>query len=281
MLSRLKSTIRKLVKQPGPCPVAQKTLSLLYRSQRPRIQDAGFRVYSQTDEDGILLYLLSVAGFTNRKCVEICAGDGQENNTANLVINHGFHGLMVDGDLALVERGRRFFAEHPATYVYPPVFEHAWITRGAVNDLFRSNGFTGLVDVLSLDLDGVDYWVWESLTVIEPRIVVLEYQDILGPELCVTVPYADDFNGYAVKTGSGMADFCGASLRAFVKLGERKGYRLVATNRLGFNAFFVHRSIPESLIPTMQIEDCFTHAKVVDGRVHRYPAVADLGWVRV
>jgi hypothetical protein len=265
---------------------SQKSLSLLYQGARAgnsnfRIQDTGFKVYSQTDEDGILLYLLSVSGFKTRLCVEICAGDGQECNTANLILNHGFHGLLVDGNQALVDQGRRFYSGHPATFVFPPVFAHAWITRSNVNQIIESNGFRGTVDVLSLDLDGVDYWIWEAINVITPRIVVLEYQDILGPDLSVTVPYSDDFSCDPVYSTAGMPNFAGASLRAFVKLSQRKSYRLVATNTLGYNAFFVHKDIPESVVPGIPLEKCFGHPKVVDGMKTRSPKVKGLPWVEV
>ena len=85
---------------------------------------------------------------------------------------------------------------------------------------------------------GWDYWIWEALTVVTPRIVVLEYQDILGPDRAWTVPYSDTFTASAYSMTGCMPDFAGASLAAFVKLGHAKGYRLVGVNRLGFNAFF-------------------------------------------
>jgi hypothetical protein len=126
MLRSVKSALKRLflppVQSASPSPpsfalsdaASQKSLSLLYQTaqatdSRFSIQDTGFKVYSQTDEDGILLYLLSVTGFRTRLCVEICAGDGQECNTANLIINHGYHGLLVDGNQELVDRGRRFY----------------------------------------------------------------------------------------------------------------------------------------------------------------------------
>lgn len=106
--------------------VSEKTL--------PGISQVGFKVFSQTDEDGILLYIFSLIGFTNKKCVEICAGNGIECNTANLIINHGWHGLLIDGNEDLVKKGIEFYKKNPNTYVYPPTFIHSWITRDNVND---------------------------------------------------------------------------------------------------------------------------------------------------
>jgi hypothetical protein len=247
----------------------------------PRLGDLGFKVYSQIDEDGILLALFAIVGSPHKTCVEICAGDGVECNTSNLILNHGWHGLLVDGNAELVARGREFYGHSPQTYCYPPVFAHAWVKRDSVNQLLTENGFSGDVDLLSLDMDGVDYWIWEAITAITPRVVVLEYQDNLGPDRSWTVPYADDFNGYRIASRNGLPNFSGASLTAFVKLARRKGYRLVAINRLGYNAFFLRQGLAENVIPTLEVRDCFSHPKVVQGMRERFPLIKDCPWVEV
>ncbi len=231
---------------------SQLQLMLTYRNlvqqgqKLPRPNEVGFKCYSQTDEDGILLFIFSLIGVTNKISVEVCAGDGLECNSVNLIINHGWHGLLVDGDKGNVERGTHFFAHSKWTYVYPPRFVCAWITRAAVNEVLGTNGFTGEIDLLSLDIDGVDYWIWESIECVSPRVVVVEYQDILGPDRAWTVPYSDDFSARNHSMTAGMPNFAGASLSAFVKLARRKGYRLVAVNRYGYNAFFVRDGLGES-----------------------------------
>ena len=150
-------------------------------SDLPDLRQLGFKVFSQTDEDGILLYIFSIIGTATKKSVEICAGDGIECNTANLIINHGWHGLLVDGNSALVKKGIAFYRNHPQTIVYPPTFVHSWITRDNINDILNKNGFKGEIDLLSLDMDGVDFWIWQAINIIEPRVVVVEYQDIIRP----------------------------------------------------------------------------------------------------
>ena len=94
-------------------------------SDLPKINDVGFKYNSQTDEDGILLYIFSLIGSTNKRPVEICAGNGIECNTANLIINHGWSGLLIGGNEALVTQGQEFYRKHPATYVFPPKFIHS------------------------------------------------------------------------------------------------------------------------------------------------------------
>lgn len=247
----------------------------------PGIDRIGFKTFSQCDEDGILLYIFSIIGVTNKECVEICAGDGIECNTANLIINHGWHGLLVDGNVRRVKNGIKFYERHTNTYVFPPKFVHSWITRDNVNDVIVNNGFKGEIDLLSIDLDGVDYWIWKSITAIEPRVVVVEYQDIIGPDRAITVPYDEKFNAYKFPTTRGMPNFCGASLAAFVKLANTKGYRLVGCNRYGFNAFFIRKELGEKCIPGIEMRNCFRHPKVIWGMKERFPIVRDFPWVEV
>jgi hypothetical protein len=271
---------------PFPDVAAQIQLMLLYRrlvhdGTCVCLRDVGFKCSSQTDEDGILLYLFAVLGTTDKRCVEICAGDGRECNTANLILMHGWDGLLVDGDAANVERGRRFYAESRHTYVYPPRFLRAWVTREHVNRLIEEHGIIGEVDLLSIDVDGVDYWIWDAMTAITPRVVIIEYNDILGPDRSCTVPYRDDFTARTYPTTDGQPNYLGASLRALAKLGAQKGYRLVGTNRYGYNAFFVRQGLGEHLLPAVAIEDCFTHRKVQEGMRTRFPTVAHLPWVDV
>lgn len=279
--------LRRSSSYPPPDAATQVQLMLTYRSlladgrPLPRLDEVGFRVFSQTDEDGILLYIFSVIGTTTKRCVEICAGNGIQCCTANLIVYHGWEGLLVDGNPALVREGRKFYERNPNTATFPPKLVLSWITRDNVNQLVREHGFGGEIDLLSLDIDGMDYWVLDALTAVTPRVIVLEYNDILGPDLSWTVPYAEDFKATEFPTTNGMPDYSGASLCAFQKLLERRGYRLVGVNRYGFNAFFVRNPDGESAIPAVDIRDCFGHDKVKWGMAERFPKVKSLKWVEV
>lgn len=281
----LLEAVRRLPTEPDAA--AQIHLQLAYRQlvqegrPLPPLDSIGFKVYSQADEDGILLFLFAVLGASRKFCVEICAGDGTECNTANLILNHGWHALLVDGDARLVEAGTKFYSQSRRTYPFPPRFVRSWVTRADVNDLLTRNGFEGEIDLLSLDLDGVDYWIWEAIEAIVPRVVVVEYQDILGPDRSWTVPYSDDFRAASYPKTLGLPNFAGASLAAFVKLGRRKGYRLVGVNRYGYNAFFVKDGLGESLLREVDAKECFRHPKVVWGMRERFPTVKDFPWVEV
>jgi hypothetical protein len=125
----------------------------------PELGDTEFRCFSQNGEDGILLYIFSILGTTNRRVVEISAGDGIECNSANLIINHGWHGLLFDGDEQNISRGKDFYAKCQDTFAAPPTQVASWVTAENVNSLIADNGFAGDVDLLSLDIDGMDYGV--------------------------------------------------------------------------------------------------------------------------
>ncbi|MGA9351781.1 MAG: hypothetical protein WBW48_23680, partial [Anaerolineae bacterium] len=152
----------------------QMLLSLKYREflhngvPLPSFEDVEFRAFSQNGEDGILLFIFSLIGTTNRKAVEICAGDGIECNTANLIVNHGWNALLFDGSEENIRRGRQFYSTCKDTALWPPTLVNTWITVENVNPLIINNGYEGDIDLLSLDLDGVDYWIWKAITCITP-----------------------------------------------------------------------------------------------------------------
>jgi hypothetical protein len=244
----------------------------------PSLADVEFRAFSQQGEDGILLYVFALLGMGERRCVEICAGDGIECNTANLIVNHGWNGLLFDGDKRLVEKGRAYYSRLGDTSAYPPAFVNAWITRENVNELLKQNGFVGPVDLLSLDLDGVDYWIWQAIDVIRPRVVIAEVQCIWGADRSVSVPYSETFKA---PVHDRFKVYCGASLPAFAKLARAKGYRLVGVQRLGFNAVFVAQGIGEELLPEVDIACCTDRPFVNWARRELLPKVAELEWVEV
>jgi hypothetical protein len=222
----------------------------------PNIWDVGFRIFSQFDEDGVIHFLLAVAGIGPRKYVDIGCGDGYYgSNTANLSLNLGFHGLGIDGDEQLLKKAHSIFSNHSDTFAYPPKFVKGHVIRENINELISENGFSGEVDVLSIDIDGNDYWVWEAINCISPRIVVIETHVEFGLENIV-VPYDKDY----VHPGK-HPQYHGASPIAMEKLGKKLGYRLVGANRLGFNFIFLRKDLAPDLIPGVKAEDVLWHQR--------------------
>jgi hypothetical protein len=241
------------------------------------LRDVEFRAYSQNSEDGILLYIFGIIGFGSRRSVEICAGDGIECNSANLIINHGWDGLLIDGDPLRLKRGRSFYRNCRDTFVSPPRLVNAWVTAENVNTLMIEHGFTGDIDLLSIDLDGMDYWIWRALEVVRPRVVVVECNLLWGPERAMTVPYDPQFGAYSSRG----ANYFGASLSAMVKLSKAKGYRLIGCEKLGFNAFFLREDLANELFPSVSSADCFTHPYAKFAMRHRLPNITSKEWIEV
>ncbi len=221
----------------------------------PSVWETGFRVFSQFDEDGVVLFLLGAAGIGTGRFLDVGAGDGVvASNTANLALNLGFHGLMVDARGSEVERGRRFYAAHPDTRERPPVFLQAFVTRANLNGLVAGGGLEGEIDLLSIDVDGNDYWIWQALECVSPRLVVVETHTELGLEDYV-MPYDETFDWRKAPPGTRL----GASPVAMTRLAQQLGYRLVGANLYGFNVFYARNDVARGLLPELDVAELFRH----------------------
>ena len=131
------------------------------------LEDVEARAFSQNGEDGIILHLLSTIGAGDRRFVEIGVEDGRECNTANLALNFGWSGVMIDRDPGGVASARRFYASRRRTRDTVTVVERH-VTREGIDDLLVEVCGGGEIDLLSIDIDGNDLWVWEALTSTSP-----------------------------------------------------------------------------------------------------------------
>lgn len=192
------------------------------------------RVTSQNGEDGILRELLLRLGSPARFVVEIGAGDGTENNSAQLIERYGFAACLVEAD---AERTERLTLRHAARSEVAVVA--ALVDAESVRSTLAVNGVPPEPDLVSIDIDGNDYHVWRALAPsVRPRIVVIEYNASRGPEADWIMPY-DPAHRW---TGN---DYFGASLSALERLGSELGYALVGTDSCGVNAFFVRNDLLE------------------------------------
>ena len=198
------------------------------------LDDVEFQVFSQRGEDGIIQYIVNRIGIPNKIFVEFGVENYTESNTRFLLINNNWSGLVLDGSASNVEFIRRDYIY----WKYDITAYHSFITRDNINGLIRR--YTDCTDIglLSVDIDGNDYWIWEAIDVIQPRVVVCEYNSAFGAAECVSVPYAPDFD----RTKAHYSNlYFGASLGAFCHLAEKKGYVFIGTASAGVNAFFVRR----------------------------------------
>jgi hypothetical protein len=217
---------------------ARNSTYMVYRDDCTKLWDVEFKVYAQWSEDGIFDYLITLLDIENPKCLDIGAGDIRASNVRWAIEKFRGKGLFVDArsDLkdSLVASGLAFstLSECFESWIKPSNVE---ILNSKVIDFFGREGF----DVLSLDIDGQDYWVLSELSLTNVKIICLEYRAVFG-RAPITVPMDDDFDR---QTAHYSHAYYGASLAAFIKVLSLRDYTFLGSNSQRSNAFFVHNSI--------------------------------------
>jgi len=264
--------------------IFQNMMTLQYRrmmksgTPMPEFGEVGFKAFSETDEDGILHYIFAVIGTTNKMLLDIGAAGIENSNTANMIINHGWKGVLIERNSKAVHSAREFYNSSPTTRNYPPVIVDKWVTPENINSIISENNLKGDIDLLSIDIDSTDYWIWKATDCVRPRVVVVEYQCIWGPDRAVTVPNTKTFK--PIFSGQ-YGIYSGASLSAFVKLGITKGYRLVGCSRYGYNAFFIRNDVGQGFFPEIPAEECFKHPFTHLARNKFLQEIESMEWVEV
>ena len=238
----------------------------------PELKETGFKLFSQFEEDGLLLYIFSLIGMTNRTFIEFGGDDGINSNSANLYYNHDFDGLFIDGNEQALARGRYFFKRHANKRMKQPIFKQAFITAENINHLIKESGFEGEIGLLSIDIDGNDYWVWKAINIVNPQVVIIETHNEFGMN-DIIVPYDPDYF-YPGKHPT----YHGASPVAMTKLSNKKGYRLVGANELGFNLIYVRNDLVASTLPEVTVESLLQHPSNNEARA-RFEEVKDWKYI--
>jgi hypothetical protein len=199
-----------------------------------KLTDAEFKVFSQFGDDGILQYLVYHLDIlpSEQTFVEFGVENYEESNTRFLLMNNNWRGLIMDGSKSNVDHVKH----SPHYWKHNLSVKVAFIDAENINDLISNEGFEGEIGLLSIDIDGNDYWVWQAITNYRPRVVILEYNAIYPPESSWVMQYNPS---HQWKYNSHM----GSSLKALEKLGHQKGYKLVACSFSGVNAFFVREDL--------------------------------------
>jgi hypothetical protein len=198
------------------------------------LTSAEFKVFSQWGEDGIIQYLTRCLPISRPYFVEFGVEDYQEANTRFLLQNNQWAGLVLDCS----ENHITSIQQSALTWKYELNAAACFVTASNINQVLSENGADGDIGLLSVDIDGNDYWIWKAIDVIKPTVVICEYNSLFGAEATVTVPYNPSFN----RTKAHYSNlYYGASLSALSYLADKKGYALVAGNSHGSNAFFVRR----------------------------------------
>lgn len=267
------SSLRRLASAPGARHIIQRVRSeqdeirlaigrlethLLDVRRPQRLQDAEFKVFSQFGEDGIIQHLVRAVAPQQTTFVEIGTGDYRESNTRFLLQNDNWRGVVIDGG----EDHVRFVLGSGLAWRYDVEPVSAFVTRENVNSLISDNGLSGEIGLLSVDVDGIDYWLWQAIDVVQPAIVVSEYNALWGPDATITVPYDP---GFVNSKAHYSQLYFGASLGALVHFGASRGYRFVGCASNGANAFFVRDDLAGDL-PAQTAASGYRESRFLTGR---------------
>ncbi len=213
------------------------------------LSEVEFKVFSQWGEDGIIEWLTAHIELPNRRFVEFGVENFEEANCRFLTLNRNWRGLIMDGSKENMDhvRSSSLYWKHNITAL------HQFITVENINTLITNAGFAGPLGILSIDIDGNDYWIWEATTAVNPAIISCEYNAILGDTQPISVPYDAAFRAGTVHHGH----YQGCSIAALRHLAERRGYEFVGTNSNGINAFFVRKDLAPPVLSLVRNRRAF------------------------
>jgi len=198
------------------------------------LHDAEFQVFSQFGDDGIIQYLVNKLDIHNKTFVEFGVENYTESNTRFLLITNNWSGMVIDADKKNID----YIKNDPVSWMHDLHSVCAFVTKENINQLiknFLGKGYHEEIGILSIDIDGNDYWIWNEITVVKPIIIIVEYNAAFGKDNSWTIPYKPDFSRYNYST----LQYWGASLKAFYQLGAKKGYSFIGCNSAGNNAYFI------------------------------------------
>lgn len=210
----------------------QNTLNLNKESVNS-LAEVEFQVFSQFGDDGIIQFLVSKLDIPNKTFVEFGVENYLEANTRFLLVNNNWTGLVIDGSQKNID----FIKKDYLSTLFQLYSKCAFITRDNINELISQMNFHEDLGLLSIDIDGNDYWIWKAISAVKPIIVVCEYNADFGAENAWTIPYQADFV-YGIEHPG---NYWGTSLLSLCDLAEEKGYAFIGCNSQGNNAYFVRK----------------------------------------
>ncbi len=233
------------------------------------LEKYGFKVYSQSDEDGIIEEIFNRIGTTNKKFIEFGVENGLESNSHYLLLK-GWNGLWIEGSIEKYEEIKIKFKS--AIVNKKLTVTNAFINKENINELISSSGIEGEIDFLSVDIDGNDIYVWKNIKVVNPRVVCIEYNGKIAPSSDWVQPY----NPNHIWDGT---DFVGSSLNYINKIAKEKGYILVGTNVSGVNAFFIRNDLyGEKFYKSENLEDFYNPSRYdLSSRKIGHPSFSYIG----
>ena len=212
------------------------------------IEKQNVKVFSQSGEDGIIQYIVSKINTKNKKFVEFGCEKYSESNTRYLLFNNNWSGLIIDGSQKNIREIKKsyYYWKHDLTAI------NEFIKKDNIESIIKKYNFHKNLGLLSIDIDGNDYWILNELKDLEPDIIICEYNSLLGMNDSITLKYDEKFQ--RSEKDYGKINY-GASIKAITKL-LSDNYILVSGNSFGNNIFFVNKKY-EHLFETKTIEECY------------------------
>jgi hypothetical protein len=201
------------------------------------LDEVEFKVFSQWGDDGIIQYLINKLDIPNKVFIEFGVENYRESNTRFLLINNNWSGCVIDGS----EKNIQYIKDDIISWGFELHSYAAFITKNNINGLlenFLNRGYDREIGILSIDIDGNDYWIWKEINTVNPIVVIIEYNCLFGIEKPLTIPYKDDFDRVSAHSSK---LYYGTSLLAACELAKEKGYAFIGCNSAGNNAYFIRK----------------------------------------
>jgi len=238
-----------------------KILSLLNESKATsNLKDYEFKVFSQWGEDGIIQHLTKSIEIKNKTFIEFGVEDFFESNCRFLLMKDDWKGFVIDGSKSNIQRLKNsyFYWKHHLNAV------DKFITKENIEDILATSGFENDLGILSIDLDGNDFFILEAINNFHPRILICEYNPYFGGHRKITIPYQADFYR-TIAHHSNL--YWGASLAAMTYLADKKGYSLVGTGTFGgSNAFYVRNDLLNEKVKVLSVEAAYSPSNSRESR---------------
>ena len=239
---------------------------LLDKKNNFNINKFGIKIYSQNDEDGIILYIFKHIGIKTKKFVEIGVENGTECNTTNLLKNFNWKGIQIEGSKKLYNDAKIQLKKILEKKKNNLKLLNIFVTKKNINQILKKNCGKE-IDLLSVDVDGNDFWIWKAINCVKPRLVIIEYNSFFGSNISATIKYNSKFSWNHHNNKS----YYGASLKALEKLGKQKKYILVGVDKNGVNAFFVRNDLAKYInLKSKKTEEIFLDNKREIGNKEQY-----------
>lgn len=216
----------------------------------PDLSSVEFKIFSQWGDDGIIAWIFKNIQTEAPFFIEFGVQTYQESNTRYLLQSKNWEGLIIDGDIDFINyiKNDEIYWKHSLKVI------NAFITKENVNELLKTNSSKREVDLLSIDIDGNDYWIFKEICSVNPKVIICEYNSIFGNDLSVTTPYSSNF----IRNKQHYSNlYFGSSIKALIDVAEEKGYEFIGTNSNGNNAYFVRKDLAEPLMTKIETKRIF------------------------